>query len=160
MKANVITLILFSVFYGHFAKVWSGIETFRTRNTIPKSQLKSQLTDLEYHVTQEQGTEPSKSGKYWDHLDEGFYHCKVCDKPMFDSAVKYDDDIGYAAFHGSMEDVAEIKLPEFNGKKRMVKCFNCGSHLGYAYVDPRAAKAWQTKYFINSASLHFRPDVR
>lgn len=46
---------------------------------------KSELNDMEYLVTQENGTEPPFQNKYWNHFDKGIYVDKISGKPLFTS---------------------------------------------------------------------------
>ena len=57
--------------------------------TTTKDEVKQRLSDEQYHVTQEQGTERAFTGKYWDHKGDGVYRCVVCEEPLFDSGTKF-----------------------------------------------------------------------
>lgn len=58
----------------------------------------AKLTEMERHVTQEQGTEAPFSGAYWNHHEDGMYHCVVCGKDLFSSSDKFDSGTGWPSF--------------------------------------------------------------
>lgn len=67
--------------------------------SFPKAELKKRLTPIEYHVTQERGTEKAFSGKYVSNKEEGVYTCVVCGNQLFSSDTKYDSKSGWPAFY-------------------------------------------------------------
>ena len=67
------------------------------------SDLSSKLTTEQYHVTQEAGTEPAFSGKYWNEKRSGTYNCVVCDEPLFSSKTKYDSGSGWPSFTAPLD---------------------------------------------------------
>ena len=63
-----------------------------------KEQLKKQLTDMQYYVTQENGTEPPFRNEFDSHFEEGIYVDIVSGKPLFSSKDKYDAGCGWPSF--------------------------------------------------------------
>ena len=61
-------------------------------------ELKKQLTDEQYRVTQEKGTEAPFSGAYVDHKGDGSYHCVCCNAELFSSEHKFDSTSGWPSF--------------------------------------------------------------
>jgi peptide-methionine (R)-S-oxide reductase len=63
-----------------------------TENKIPKTeaQWRQKLSDEQYRVCREKGTEQAFSGEYWDSKEEGMYRCAGCGEPLFSSQTKYD----------------------------------------------------------------------
>ena len=63
-----------------------------------KEEWKAQLTNEEFYVLREAGTERSFTGDLWDNKDEGIYTCAACDLPLFDSSTKYKSGTGWPSF--------------------------------------------------------------
>ncbi|XP_060518370.1 methionine-R-sulfoxide reductase B1 isoform X2 [Cylas formicarius] len=82
---------------------------------VDKDELRTKLTPLQYHVTQEKGTERPFSGCYNKLYDQGTYTCVVCEQPLFSSETKYDSGCGWPAFNDVL-DQGKIKLkPDSSG---------------------------------------------
>ena len=122
-----------------------------------KEELKERLSEIEYKVTQEAGTERAFTGKYWDEKTEGAYHCVVCDAELFSSDTKFDSGSGWPSFSQPMdEDNIERTTDRTFGMKRTeVTCSKCGSHLGHVFNDGPGPAG--ERHCINSASLDLKP---
>ena len=115
---------------------------------------KNHLTDEEYEVTQNCGTEAPFSGKYLNEKSDGTYHCKVCDSELFYSITKYDSGTGWPSFFDEIPDSILTKEDKSHGMIRTeILCKKCGSHLGHLFDDGPQPTGY--RYCVNSLSLNF-----
>lgn len=117
---------------------------------------KKELTELEYKVTQEKGTEAPFSGEFLNNKDAGMYICKVCGQTLFSSEAKFDSGTGWPSFD-KPENLEHVLLvpDDSHGMHRIeVQCKNCGAHLGHVFDDGPTNTG--ERYCINSCSLDFK----
>ncbi len=119
--------------------------------------LRDKLTDDQYRVTQQQGTEPAFTGEYWNCKTPGTYHCVCCGEPLYDADTKFDSGTGWPSFFAPVADEAvETNTDTSHGMTRTeVHCRRCGAHLGHIFPD--GPKPTGMRHCINSASLKLQP---
>jgi 7-cyano-7-deazaguanine synthase len=117
------------------------------------------LTELQYYVTRQAGTERAFTGEYWNEKRKGTYRCVCCSTLLFKSTMKFDSGCGWPSFHTEHEEANIVRVEDrSHGMNRTeVRCSTCDAHLGHVFDDgPRAYGG--ERYCINSASMLFEPD--
>ena len=120
-----------------------------------EDKFKEALTDKEYHVLREKGTERAFTGKYDEFFDDGMYNCKACGTKLFESGKKFNSGCGWPAFDQAIEGAVEYHEDKTLGMMRTeVTCSKCGSHLGHVFEDgPKETTG--KRFCINSIALNF-----
>jgi peptide-methionine (R)-S-oxide reductase len=121
---------------------------------------KEQLSEEQYRVMRQKGTEVPYSGEFVYSKDQGTYKCSACGQAIFKSDTKYDSTtpglLGWPSFSGAIEGSIEYKPDSSLGMVRTeVVCSNCGSHLGHLFDDEASPNG--KHYCINSVCLAFEP---
>ncbi len=107
------------------------------------------LTEEQYHILREKGTEAPFSGKYWDCKQAGTYVCAGCGNPLFSSDDKYDSGTGWPSFTRAIQESA--CNTEKGGHRLEVLCQKCAGHLGHIFEDGPAPDG--NRFCINSGAL-------
>tara|TARA_B100000029_G_scaffold512047_1_gene607666 strand:+ start:2345 stop:2749 length:405 start_codon:yes stop_codon:yes gene_type:complete len=118
-----------------------------------EAEIRERLTDEQFFVTQNAGTERAFTGCYWDTKAKGTYHCIVCDSRLFSSETKFDSGTGWPSFYQALETESVQRLMDHShGMVRTeAVCASCGAHLGHIFNDGPPPTG--ERYCMNSASL-------
>lgn len=123
--------------------------------TIQKTdeEWRAQLSEEQYRVTRQKGTEPAFTGKYWNTTEDGVYRCIGCGEELFTSEEKFDSGCGWPSFYASSNPGAidNITDKSWGMIRTEIVCKNCGAHLGHVFDD--GPKPTGLRYCVNSASI-------
>jgi peptide-methionine (R)-S-oxide reductase len=120
-----------------------------------ENEWKKELSQEEYKILRQCGTEAPGTGKYYNFFEKGTYLCAGCGFELFDSKTKYSSGSGWPSFYDIISDSRIVLIEDTShGMVRTeVRCANCGGHLGHVFPDgPEPTKL---RYCINSIALKF-----
>ncbi len=115
---------------------------------------KQKLSEEEYRVLREKGTEPAFSGALLEEKRGGIFKCAACKTPLFPSDAKFDSGTGWPSFDQALPGAVEFNHDDAYGMNRTeVVCATCKSHLGHVFSDGPTESG--KRYCINSVCLGF-----
>ncbi|TFD99599.1 peptide-methionine (R)-S-oxide reductase MsrB [Jeotgalibacillus salarius] len=122
-----------------------------------EEELREMLTDIQYEVTQEDGTEKAFDNEYDGFYEDGIYVDIVSGEPLFSSKDKYDSRTGWPSFTKPLvpENIVEVEDPGIFGMRIEVRSKFADSHLGHVFED--GPEPTGLRYCMNSAAMRFVP---
>lgn len=126
-------------------------------DNIPGSEeeWRQKLSDEEFKVLRNRGTEPAGSGDLLHNDEEGIYRCKGCGQKLFSSDHKFKSGTGWPSFYKPIEEENIDTQKDFRMvvPRTEVLCSRCGGHLGHVFDD--GPEPTGKRYCINSIALEF-----
>lgn len=120
-----------------------------------EQQWRALLTEQEYQVLRQAGTEAPFTGEYTDTEASGTYCCRACGAELFSSAAKFHSGCGWPSFFTPLAGDAVILRsdPSLGRVRTEVLCSGCGSHLGHVFDGEGFDTPTDQRWCINSISL-------
>ena len=139
-----------------------SVESIRpdmSKHDLPESdaEWRERLSDEEYRILREAGTEPRGSSPLLDEKRGGVFRCAGCGQALFDSETKYESGTGWPSFWKPIDDAVTTKPdPGLLGERTEVLCSRCEGHLGHVFGD--GPEPTGDRYCMNGAALTFDPE--
>ena len=119
-----------------------------------EEEWKKELSEEQYRVLRQKGTEAPHSGKYNLQFEDGEYQCAACKAKLFESNSKFESGCGWPSFDDAIEGTIEyVQDKTFGMIRTEILCANCGSHLGHLFDDGPTPTG--QRFCVNSASIDF-----
>jgi len=120
-----------------------------------EAEWRSTLTDQEYYVLREKGTDRPGDYGYTKHFEKGTYHCRACDAQLFESGSKYESHCGWPSFDDAIPGTIDFTKDSTLGMIRTeITCTKCDGHLGHIFDDGPQDTTGK-RYCVNTSSIKF-----
>jgi len=155
---RILSILTVLLFLGSCKGQETSKKEKKTYNVVKtETEWKSELTDMQFYVLRQAGTERPHTSEYNSNKKEGTYVCAGCQNPLYKSEHKFDSGTGWPSFDreikGSVHTDVDYKL---GYGRRELLCNNCGGHLGHVFNDGPKQTTGQ-RHCINGVSLTFIP---
>lgn len=122
-----------------------------------EEEWKNTLTEEQYYILRQKGTERPFSGKYLNHKEVGTYICSACKNELFESESKFDSHCGWPSFYAEKAKGKIIykKDSSIGMIRTEIICAKCGGHLGHVFDD--GPNPTGLRFCVNSISIEFVP---
>jgi methionine-R-sulfoxide reductase len=157
------TVLLFACFALYACNNFGQSAETKTEKTMKKvptvvkteDEWKKQLTEEQFYILRQKGTERPFTGKYYKTNDKGVYSCAACGNELFTSDMKFDSECGWPSFDREiLGDKIITQVDTSHGMLRTeIMCAKCGGHLGHLFDDGPTDTG--KRYCVNSVSLNF-----
>ncbi|GLQ76267.1 peptide-methionine (R)-S-oxide reductase MsrB [Vibrio penaeicida] len=119
----------------------------------PEAEWKAQLTDEEFRITRQKGTERAFSSESCSLFEPGIYHCVCCGTSLFDGSVKFESGSGWPSFTQPVKaNAIAYHMDESHGMRRIeTTCNTCEAHLGHVFPDGPPPSG--LRYCMNAVAL-------
>ena len=118
---------------------------------------REELTETEFRILREHGTERAGTGRYLDNKEPGTYACAGCGLALFDASTKFDSGTGWPSFYAPFAEdhVANIRDESYGMVRVENRGARCDGHLGH--VCPDGPRPTGQRFCMNGYALRFVP---
>lgn len=151
--------VIFIAFTAHAAK--KKITGFDPNRPVPSdAELRTRLSEDQYRVTRQNGSETPFRNEFWNNERAGIYVDVATGEPLFTSLDKFDGGTGRPCFTKpiSKDLIVEKKDTSHDMERTEVCARRSDSHLGHVFDDPTSPT--RQRYIVNSAAFRFIPVER
>ena len=153
---NLITVLILGIFISCSTQAQKKADKkYKVAKT--NTEWKKILTESQYYILREAGTEPPFSSPFNKNYKKGVYVCAACKTPLYKSEHKFDSGSGWPSYDRAIKGNVELDVDYKIGYKRIeLKCNTCGGHLGHSFEDGPKETTGQ-RHCINGIALEFVP---